>query len=56
MIADIDALVTSYERGALTRGQLLQSLALLATPAPAAAQGFILLVRSERVLRNTQDL
>ncbi len=39
MIADIDALVTSYERGALTRRQLLQSLALLATPAPAAAQG-----------------
>lgn len=39
MIADIDALVTSYERGALTRRQLLQSLALLATPAPAVAQG-----------------
>src|SRR5437773_10633870 len=39
MIADIDALVTSYERGTLTRRQLLQSLALLATPARAAVQG-----------------
>jgi catechol 2,3-dioxygenase-like lactoylglutathione lyase family enzyme len=36
MITNIDRLVTSYERGALTRRQLLQSLALLATP---AAQG-----------------
>jgi len=39
MIADIDALVTSYERGTLTRRQLLQSIALLVTPARAAAQG-----------------
>jgi len=39
MIADIDALVTSYERGSLTRRQLLQSLALFLTPAAAAAQG-----------------
>ena len=39
MIADIDALVTSYERGTLTRRQLLQSLALLATPARGAVQG-----------------
>jgi catechol 2,3-dioxygenase-like lactoylglutathione lyase family enzyme len=39
MIADIDALVTSYERGRLTRRQLLQSIALLVAPARAAAQG-----------------
>lgn len=38
MIEDIDALVTSYERGALTRRQLLQALAVMTTPVAAAAQ------------------
>ena len=38
MINDIDALVTSYEQGALTRRQLLQSLAVLAAPAAVAGQ------------------
>ena len=38
MIANIDALVTSYERGALTRRQLLGALAALAAPAAAGAQ------------------
>lgn len=38
MIEDIDALVTSYERGTLTRRQLLQALAAMATPVAAGAQ------------------
>ena len=38
MIGDIDALVTSYERGNLTRRQLLQALAVIAAPAAAGAQ------------------
>lgn len=37
MIQDIDALVGSYERGALTRRQLLQALAVM-VPARSAAQ------------------
>src|SRR5690242_2102958 len=38
MIRDIDALVSSYERGRLTRRQLLYGLAIVATPAAGAAQ------------------
>jgi catechol 2,3-dioxygenase-like lactoylglutathione lyase family enzyme len=38
MIEDIDVLVTSYERGTLTRRQLLQALAVMATPVAALAQ------------------
>lgn len=38
MIEDIDALVSSYERGTLTRRQLLQALAVMATPVAAQAQ------------------
>jgi catechol 2,3-dioxygenase-like lactoylglutathione lyase family enzyme len=38
MIGHIDTLVTSYERGALTRRQLLEGLAALATPAVLQAQ------------------
>jgi catechol 2,3-dioxygenase-like lactoylglutathione lyase family enzyme len=38
MIKDIDALVSSYERGALTRRQLLYALAILAAPTAGLAQ------------------
>jgi catechol 2,3-dioxygenase-like lactoylglutathione lyase family enzyme len=38
MIDDIDALVTSYERGTLTRRQLLLALAAIGAPAAARAQ------------------
>lgn len=38
MIENIDALVTSYERGTLSRRQLLQALAVLAAPASVGAQ------------------
>ena len=38
MTENIDALVTSYERGTLSRRQLLQALTVLATPASRAAQ------------------
>ncbi len=38
MINDIDSLVTSYERGSLSRRQLLAALAAIAAPAAAAAQ------------------
>lgn len=38
MIRDIDALVGSYERGTLTRRQLLYALAMLATPVAGEAQ------------------
>ena len=38
MIANIDALVTSYDCGALTRRQLLRALAALAAPAAVNAQ------------------
>ena len=38
MIDHIDALVTSYEKGTLTRRQLLQALAVIAVPAAADAQ------------------
>ena len=38
MIRDIDALVGSYERGTLTRRQLLYALSMLATPVAAQAQ------------------
>ena len=38
MIDDIDALVTSYEGGTLTRRQLLLALAVIAAPAAAGAQ------------------
>ena len=38
MIDDIDALVTSYEGGTLTRRQLLLALATIAAPAAARAQ------------------
>ena len=38
MIENIDALVTSYERGTLSRRQLLQALAVLATPVAVGAQ------------------
>lgn len=38
MITDIEALVSSYERGALTRRQLLCALAMMATPMAAEAQ------------------
>ncbi len=38
MIEDIDVLVTSYERGTLTRRQLLQALAVMTTPVAAGAQ------------------
>jgi catechol 2,3-dioxygenase-like lactoylglutathione lyase family enzyme len=38
MIRDIDALVSSYERGRLSRRQLLCALAMVATPAAGAAQ------------------
>lgn len=37
MCDPIDALVTAYDRGTLTRRQLLQVLAVLAAPATAAA-------------------
>ena len=38
MIEHIDHLVRSYERGGLTRRQLLQALAVVAAPAAARAQ------------------
>ena len=38
MIDDIDALVTSYKGGTLTRRQLLMALATIAAPAAARAQ------------------
>ena len=38
MLKNIDTLVASYEQGILTRRQLLQALAVMATPAAAAAQ------------------
>ena len=38
MINDIDALITSYEGGRLSRRQLLQALAVIAAPAAAKAQ------------------
>ncbi len=38
MIGKIEALLGSYERGALTRRQLLCALAIMATPAAGAAQ------------------
>ena len=38
MIENIDALLTSYERGTLNRRQLLQALAVLAAPVSVAAQ------------------
>ncbi len=38
MIDNIDALVTSYEHGTLTRRHLLQALAMIAAPAAGAAQ------------------
>ena len=38
MISNFDALVSSYDRGALSRRQLLHALAILAAPAAAAAQ------------------
>lgn len=38
MIRDIDALVSSYERGMLTRRQLLYALAIMATPVAVKAQ------------------
>lgn len=38
MITRIDSLVASYEQGRLTRRQLLQALAIVATPLSAAAQ------------------
>jgi len=38
MHEQIDALVTAYDRGTLTRRQLLQALALVAAPAAASAQ------------------
>jgi catechol 2,3-dioxygenase-like lactoylglutathione lyase family enzyme len=38
MIGKIDALLSSYERGALTRRQLLCTLAVMATPAASRAQ------------------
>lgn len=38
MIHNMDALVTSYERGTLTRRQLLQALAVIAAPGTADAQ------------------
>lgn len=37
MTEKLDSLVTAYDNGALTRRQLLQALAVLATPAAAAA-------------------
>jgi catechol 2,3-dioxygenase-like lactoylglutathione lyase family enzyme len=38
MVDTIDALVTSYEKGTLTRRHLLQALALIAAPAAGHAQ------------------
>ena len=38
MIEDIDVLVASYERGTVTRRELLQALAVMATPVAAGAQ------------------
>lgn len=38
MIRDIDALITSYERGTLTRRQLLYALAMMATPVAVKSQ------------------
>jgi hypothetical protein len=38
MIRDIDALVSSYEQGTLTRRQLLYALAMIATPVVVTAQ------------------
>lgn len=38
MIKDLDALITSYERGTVTRRQLLLALALMTTPLAAGAQ------------------
>ena len=38
MHEQIDALVTAYDRGTLTRRQLLQALALVAAPAAVSAQ------------------
>ena len=38
MIQDIDLLVASYERGRMTRRQLLQALAVMAAPEAAGAQ------------------
>jgi hypothetical protein len=38
MIDTIDALVTSYDTGLLTRRQLLQALAVIAAPSGTGAQ------------------
>src|SRR5437868_4429120 len=38
MIEQLDALVRSYDRGQLTRRQLLQALAVVASPVPARAE------------------
>jgi catechol 2,3-dioxygenase-like lactoylglutathione lyase family enzyme len=38
MIKDLEALITSYERGTVTRRQLLLALALMTTPLAARAQ------------------
>jgi catechol 2,3-dioxygenase-like lactoylglutathione lyase family enzyme len=38
MIEELDALITSYERGMLSRRQLLQGFAMIASPVSAAAQ------------------
>ena len=38
MIKDLDALITSYERGTVTRRQLLLALALMTTPLAAGVQ------------------
>lgn len=42
MIDSIDGLIKSYENGTLTRRNLLQALALIATPAVANAQARLL--------------
>jgi catechol 2,3-dioxygenase-like lactoylglutathione lyase family enzyme len=38
MLENLDALISSYDQGILTRRQLLQALAVMVTPATAGAQ------------------
>ena len=52
MIESLDALVTSYERGTLSRRQLLQALTVLTTPASGAAQNAPAGVMKPRMLHH----
>jgi catechol 2,3-dioxygenase-like lactoylglutathione lyase family enzyme len=52
MIHEIDALVSSYERGTLNRRQLLQALAVVASPISAGAQTSPATVMKGRMLHH----